>query len=82
MLYVSAPQYSHTMETHAQNATSISISKFDLSFETAISTIQHDQRTDGTDKGSADVQLEPTIVIEDRTSIIATDLLETASSRA
>ena len=39
-----------------------------------MSTIQHDERTEGIDKPPADVQLEPITVIEDPTSNTATDL--------
>ena len=50
LLYVSAPQDNRTAETHAQHATTLSLIKFDLFFERAFSSLQHEERKDGTDK--------------------------------
>ena len=71
---MSTSQVNRVREIHAQNATKLSLTESDLSFETYISSVKSDKRTDGTYKTPADVQLEPTTFEEDRTSSIATDL--------
>ena len=54
-LYVAAPQDNHTTETHAQHATSISLTKSDLFFETAISLVWNDAGTHDTNEALVDV---------------------------
>ena len=62
------------METHAHELPTTCTDQSELSFETAESSVQHNQSTAGTDELPADVQPGPPTVPADRPSSIATDL--------
>ena len=70
-LYVSVPPNECRVEAQSQLPSNTSTNQTELFFETELSSVQHDERTDGTDKQPADVHLEPATVMENRTSSFA-----------
>ena len=70
---MSAPQDNRVTETHEHHATTLSLTKFDMYFETSISSLERAAGTQGTNTTLADVQPKHTKAVQDLTTLIVAD---------